>query len=372
MKRFAGAARSRSRKKDCVFKDAHWFDLLKENMMRWFLWVSALVLGVMSCGQWLAGSSSVFVLGQATANVVVDGQEMNATNGEGGDWQTVESVMKYPTYAATENLRRIYGENVWKNDLVLWVLPDEWRSALPHVVQSWLRNWILATALYFVVGGVWAYYCYYCFGDSLYSPGHIPTMKAMVEQMKVAFLAMPLYAGLPALTEAVVERGWTLSYARIEDVGLAKYCIYFVMYMTSVEFFVYWQHRLLHDIRPGYKYLHHIHHIYNKEHSLSPFAGLAFHPIDGILQAIPYSWTLLFVPMHFLTHELLLFATAVWTTNIHDCIHVRMDPIMGAGYHTIHHTTYKHNYGHYFMYMDKLMGTLVTPEEYEASRGKQH
>ena len=27
------------------------------------------------------------------------------------------------------------------------------------------------------------------------------------------------------------------------------------------------------------------------------------------LQAIPYSWTLFFVPMHFLTHELLLFAT---------------------------------------------------------------
>ena len=41
---------------------------------------------------------------------------------------------------------------------------------------------------------------------------------------------------------------------------------------------------------------------------------------------------------------------------------------MGAGYHTIHHTTYKHNYGHYFVYMDKLFGTLVTPEEYEAEQ----
>lgn len=46
----------------------------------------------------------------------------------------------------------------------------------------------------------------------------------------------------------------------------------------------------------------------------------------------------------------------------------RCDPIMGAGYHTIHHTTYKHNYGHYFVYMDKLFGTLVTPEEYEAEQ----
>ena len=30
--------------------------------------------------------------------------------------------------------------------------------------------------------------------------------------------------------------------------------------------------------------LHTVHHKYNKEHSMSPFAGLAFHPFDGILQ----------------------------------------------------------------------------------------
>ena len=38
-------------------------------------------------------------------------------------------------------------------------------------------------------------------------------------------------------------------------------------------------------------------------------------------QAMPYCWTLMYIPMHFLTHELLLFATGIWTTNIHDCIH---------------------------------------------------
>jgi hypothetical protein len=30
--------------------------------------------------------------------------------------------------------------------------------------------------------------------------------------------------------------------------------------------------------------LHHTHHKYNKEHTLSPFAGLAFNALDGILQ----------------------------------------------------------------------------------------
>ena len=70
---------------------------------------------------------------------------------------------------------------------------------------------------------------------------------------QVAACSIPLYAALPALTEWVVENGYTLAYSRISDVGLAKYIAYFVLYMTSVEFCVYWQHRNLHDIKWGYR-----------------------------------------------------------------------------------------------------------------------
>ena len=58
-------------------------------------------------------------------------------------------------------------------------------------------------------------------------------------------------------------------------------------------------------------------------------------------------WTLFYCPMHFLTHEILLFATGVWTANIHDNIHGKVWPILGARFHTIHHTNinaYTHAY----------------------------
>ena len=48
----------------------------------------------------------------------------------------------------------------------------------------------------------------------------------------------------------------------------------------------------------------------------------------------------------------------------------RVMPIMGAGYHSIHHTTYQHNYGHYFVYCDWLFGTLHTPEEEQQASSK--
>ena len=93
-------------------------------------------------------------------------------------------------------------------------------------------------------------------------------------QIRVAMQAMPMYALLPTVTDFIVEKEWTLAYPRVDDVGLLWYIVYFVAYMTLVEFGVYWMHRLLHEIRPLYNLLHCYHHIYNKQHTLSPFAGV--------------------------------------------------------------------------------------------------
>ena len=45
---------------------------------------------------------------------------------------------------------------------------------------------------------------------------------------------------------------------------------------------------------------------------------------------------------------------------------------LGAGYHSIHHTTYRHNYGHYFTYMDGLHGTLVSPKEHAEEEARRN
>ncbi|KAM3250328.1 hypothetical protein P3S67_022735 [Capsicum chacoense] len=88
----------------------------------------------------------------------------------------------------------------------------------------------------------------------------------------------------------------------------------------------------------------------------------------GILQAVPHLVALFLLPMHFTTHIALLFIEAIWTANIHDCIHGKIWPVMGAGYHTIHHTTYCHNYGHYTIWMDWMFGTLRDPVEDEIKK----
>lgn len=248
------------------------------------------------------------------------------------------------------------------------LLPEGVREALPHWIQGWLRNYIGGTLVYFISSFLWCFYIYYL-KRNLYIPKDaIPTNKAMLLQIAVAMKAMPFYVVLPTVSEYMVEKGWTRCFASIDDVGWLAYFGNLAAYLTIVEFGIYWMHRELHDIKPLYKYLHATHHIYNKQNTLSPFAGLAFHPLDGIMQALPHVIALFLVRMHFRTHIALLFIEGIWTANIHDCIHGKLWPVMGAGYHTIHHTTYRHNYGHYTIWMDWMFGTLRDPEEDEAKK----
>ncbi|KAJ8442483.1 hypothetical protein Cgig2_022366 [Carnegiea gigantea] len=253
-------------------------------------------------------------------------------------------------------------ETKFYNRIVLGpILPSAVWEPLPHFLQTWLRCYIGAVHVYLVSALGWSCVIYY-WKRNLYVPEDcIPSKRTMLLQIKHAMKAIPWYSLYIAFDEYMVENGWTRCFPRISDVGLQAYLGYVIIYLCLCEVGIYWMHRLLHDIKPLYKYLHAPHHTYNKQNSLSPFAGLALHPIDGILQAAPHTISTFLVPTHFTTHMVLFFMEGLWTASIHDCIHGKLWPVMGAGYHTIHHTTYRHNYGHYTIFMDWLFGTLRTP-----------
>ena len=256
----------------------------------------------------------------------------------------------------------------WKNSLALWLFPQRLVEQLPLYAQSWLANCVLCYAEYFAFSGLWALWVYRLF-PSPQLVGKHPSGAAMWAQVKVSCWSIPLYTLLPPLSEHLILSGRTRVYGRLSSVTPGAYVAHVALYMLAVEFGVYWQHRKLHEVKWAYSLLHRTHHVYNKEHTLSPFAGLAFHPVDGLLQALPYVWCLFLVPCHYFTHEVLLFLTGLWTTNIHDCIHGDVPPIMGAGYHAIHHTAYKFNYGHYTTLFDGMFGTLKHPEPIAAREG---
>ena len=234
-----------------------------------------------------------------------------------------------------------------------------------YYALCYLRDLIGGTAVYWCTAGIWSFFIYYVFVESIFTKRRrpLPSMSTIIDQMLLSQASLFLYAALPLLSEWLIENNYTQTYFYIDDIGgWSAYFMYLFAYICLVEFGIYWVHRTLHTNKVLFKYVHALHHKYNKASTLTPWASIAFNPIDGLLQASPYVFFLLFVPVHYFTHVFLLFFSGVWATNIHDAVWGDSEPIMGAKYHTVHHTHYHYNYGQFFTVCDKVFGTLKVPE----------
>jgi len=230
------------------------------------------------------------------------------------------------------------------------------------ILQAYLRNLLAGQLFYLALGSLWSMWIYYLFVDHHFPGGKgIPPLRLQLETIFAAVKSMFLYVLLPTLTEYVIENNMTRAYdytTKMDNWPVMVVHIFF--FMLSCEFMIYWIHRFLHDFPLLFKYLHHTHHLYNRPNMLSPWASVAFNPIDGLLQACPYLINLFLIPIEFHVHMALLFATAIWATSIHDTVIIpNTFPIMGSKYHLKHHTYYNCNYGQYTIFMDYLFGTLI-------------
>lgn len=188
----------------------------------------------------------------------------------------------YPTFpdacslkpGSPEYLALFRAESEFYNALVLSFIPPATRKAIPHFLQAWLRNFVGGCILYLVGSGLWALAIYTLMGSFFFPNKETrPSGMAMWKQAVVSMEAIPLYSLLPTFSEWLVEQGWTRAYSQLQEVSTLYYVSQLVAYMSIVEFGIYWAHRGLHDIKPLYHWLHATHHIYNKQNTLSPFAG---------------------------------------------------------------------------------------------------
>jgi lathosterol oxidase len=166
-------------------------------------------------------------------------------------------------------------------------------------------------------------------------------------QVVTSLRSIPAYALLPTACDILLAAGW----ARDPE-GYSVFGV--IAHLAVVEFLVYWIHRLLHA--PRLYWLHRTHHSFRE--GLTPYAGLAFHPVDGLLQAVPYVAAMFVTPVPRAVHRLLLFGSGFWSSYIHSAAESPSRFILGPKHHAEHHRSYLCNYGHYTKTMDVLFGTL--------------
>jgi lathosterol oxidase len=237
--------------------------------------------------------------------------------------------------------------------------------SMGHYVLCYMRNFLAGVILYYGTAGVFHYFCYiHPMSQEIFKDRIRPSGEIIWDQIKLAQASLFVYVALPVMSDYLIEEGFTKTYYTIDEIGgWYTYAFYLAAYMSLVEIGIYWMHRTLHTNKFLYKHVHLLHHKYKTPETLTPWASIAFNPIDGILQASPYVLCLFLVPCHYFTHVGLLFFTAIWATYIHDAMDWNLDPIMGSKYHTVHHTHYMYNFGQIFTFCDAFWGTLRVPTE---------
>ncbi|KAF4637167.1 hypothetical protein G7Y89_g923 [Cudoniella acicularis] len=234
-----------------------------------------------------------------------------------------------------------------------WTRDNVYRQAF----SLFLITWIAGAALYFVASTL-----SYMFVFDKTTFKHPKFLKSQIKmEIAQAVSAMPGMAVLTTPFFLLEVLGYSKLYDSLDEQPFKYYnWLQFPLFILFTDCFVYFIHRGLHHPLI-YKSLHKAHH---KWIMPTPFASIAFHPVDGWMQSLPYHFFPFIFPLQKFAYLALFLFVQIWTVFIHDGEYVSDSPILnGAACHTMHHLYFNYNYGQYTTLWDRLGGSYRKPNE---------
>jgi len=214
-----------------------------------------------------------------------------------------------------------------------------------------------AYALYFLFCSI----SYYCFFDRRleHHPRFLKNQKWL--EIKSSMIAAPVIDVMTIPWFLGEIHGYSKLYDNVGDYGWTYLIASVGMYLFFTDFFIYWIHRLEHHPRI-YKYVHKPHHRWIMA---TPWSALAFHPVDGYAQSLPYHIFVYIFPLHRYLYLGLFVFVQLWTILIHDgdmvSGHWLERFINSPAHHTLHHLYFTCNYGQYFTWADSYFQSYRAP-----------
>ena len=155
----------------------------------------------------------------------------------------------------------------------------------------------------------------------------------------------------------------TTLYDNISDYGWFYYFLAYPIMFIMHDTYFYWTHRIMHH-KTLFNTMHLVHH---KSTNPSPWAAYAFHPLESIVEVGIFVVFLFTLPVH-TTHIIIFFLLSIMY-NIYGHLGWELYPkgfsksvigkwINTSVNHNQHHKYFKGNYGLYFLFWDRIMGTI--------------
>lgn len=194
-----------------------------------------------------------------------------------------------------------------------------------------------------------------------------PMRRVILQEIRLSLLSSGVYA-LPAAVALVAwTHGGTAIYIDWSAHGGLPYLLFSAfLYLAVQDSYYYWAHRLMHHPRL-FAAMHAGHH---RSRQPTPFASFAFDPAEAALTAWLLPAMAFVVPIHIgvaLALLMLMTVTAVMNHSGWEMLPERFvhGPVgrhlISATHHGLHHQRFGRNYGLYFRFWDRLMGTDEMP-----------
>ena len=157
-------------------------------------------------------------------------------------------------------------------------------------------------------------------------------------------------------------RSFTRIYDQISDYPLWYFWLSIVFCLIIHDTYFYWMHRLLHH-KNLFKLTHVVHH---QSTNPSPWTSYSFHIVEAVTEGAVLLVLVFLLPLH--PFSLISFTISSFLINVYGHLGYEIAPkwmrhtllfevINTSVHHNLHHSKFKGNYGLYFRFWDRVMGT---------------
>lgn len=190
-----------------------------------------------------------------------------------------------------------------------------------------------------------------------------PSKDSIIFDIKWSTVSMLCYIIIAYILISLVNHGYTKVYFDISEHSNLYFVFTILLFAGLQDTYFYWVHRFMHSHETVFKYTHAVHHT-NK--NPTPFTNFSFSPLGNVIFGFYFILMCLIIPVHIYTVVAVFIINSIGNTIGHlgyEFLTPTMNKKLGAVFtssihHNMHHKYGYLNYGLYFSFWDKVMGTL--------------
>lgn len=246
------------------------------------------------------------------------------------------------------------------------------QELIPLLAERWLSVFIIDLARYLIGVCLVLFFLFVVFrrfSQRRLIQARRPSRSDLKREIGHSIKSVMVYATVALLTVEIIKRGWTKLYSDPLQFGYWYLLLSVPLLLVLHDAYFYWMHRLMHS-KLLFKPVHRLHHL---SKTPTAWAAYSFSIWEAAIMALFVPIVLMVLPVPQIALFTFLAIMIVRNAMGHSGVefHPRgwiespLDMLTTVTHHDLHHQHYSGNYGLYFTWWDRLMGTELP--EYKAT-----